>query len=217
MLARELTCVRGSLRDIREQLQAKRERMQHLRRRAGELDGTRRSARMIRLHSAHHHFEYSERRFVRLARSQFVHPVLVAKRDGRRWWWYSDRFWWAEASLSAREVEALVRRCDLDQRQRSDELARARADILGEERPQQSVQLSPVVRFAVWCRDRGRCVDCAANTEVGYDQIMPFSRGGWRWIANVELPCAACCERRRHDELRTRVGRARIEAVSAVR
>lgn len=143
-------------------------------------------------------------------------PVLVAKRDGRRWWWHADRFRWDDAGLSAREVGALVALADHAYRRRVDELARARADVLAEEPPAvREDALSPVVRFAVWCRDRGRCVDCGASRELVHDQIVPFSRGGRRWIANVELRCAPCCERRRHNEGRARVGRARVEAVSS--
>ena len=216
-LERELAGLRRRLADTRAQLQARRELLDQLREEAQRLADTGDCVRAIRLHSAQHHLEYSERRFARLARSQFVQPVLVAKRDGRHWWWYSDRFWWDDVGLSAREVEALVLRSDFSHQRRAEELAEARASVLGEERqslPEPS--LSPVVRFAVRCRDRGRCVDCGVTQDLGYDQIVPFSRGGWRWIANVELRCEPCRERRHHNEVRTRVDRARVEAASAL-
>jgi hypothetical protein len=214
-LVRELTSLRNHLRESRENLQRARERMQRLRREQPELDGAGRWARMIRLHSAQHHLEYSERRFARLARHQSVRPVLVGKHGGRRWWWYADRFWWDDARLSARQIETLVVRADHAELRRADELTRARRAILGEERTSVSPEgVSPVVRFAVWCRDRGSCVDCGTRQDVGYDRIVPFSKGGWRWIANVELRCARCSERRAHNETRTRVGRARVDATS---
>jgi 5-methylcytosine-specific restriction endonuclease McrA len=216
-LERELAGLRGRLADTRSQLQAKREHLKRLEDEAQRLEESSGCVRVIRLHSARHHLEYSEQRFARLARSQFVLPVLVAKREGRRWWWYSDRFWWDDVGLSAREVEALVLRSDFSHQRRAEELANARASLLGEEReslPERS--LPPVVRFAVRCRDRGRCVDCGSSRDVGYDQIVPYSRGGWRWIANVELRCEPCRERRQHNEVRTRVDRARVEAASAV-
>jgi 5-methylcytosine-specific restriction endonuclease McrA len=217
-LAREVAGVRSRLRETRELLQARRVAIVRLRTEATKIEGAGGSARLIRLHSAHHHLEYSERRFLRLARSQLVLPVLVGKRDGRRWWWYSDRFWWDDSGLSAREVAVIVRRADLTQQQRADELARAREDILGEGQPRQLTQaVSPVVRLAVWCRDRGRCVDCRVGQDLGYDQIVPFSRGGWRWIANVELRCDPCRERRASNQERARVRRAQIDAASLVR
>ena len=219
LLERDLATARDRLREARVELHAKRERLERLRAEALATVNRASTTRMIRLHSAQHHLEYSERRFVRLARSQSVLPVLVAKRDGRRWWWYADRFWWAEGGLSARQVGTLVAQADLAHRRRADELVEARAAILGEEppamRPVDAHALSPVLRFAVRCRDRGRCVDCVSTQELIYDQIVPFSRGGRRWIANVELRCEPCCERRRHNEDRTRVGRARVEAVSS--
>lgn len=216
-LARELGGLRGRLRETREQLEAKRELLRRLREDDRELGDAGACARVIRLHSAQHHLEYSERRFTRLARSQFVQPVLVAKRNGRRWWWYSDRFWWDDVGLSGREVEALVLQADATRQQRAEHLAKTRAAILGEELPSAlEGSVSPVIRFAVRCRDRGRCVDCGTGRDLEYDQIVPYSRGGWRWIANVELRCAQCRDRRHHNEVRTRVDRARIEAVSGL-
>ena len=212
-LEHEIWTVRSHLSSTREELQEQQERLRRRRREMLDFDGVGRSARMYRVHSAQHHLDCSERRFVRLATSQLEVPVLVMRRDGRRWWWYLDRFWWDDEGLSAREVEALVLDADLGTREQAAELARARAAILGEEpTAERDWTLSPIIRFAVWCRDRGRCVDCRGNESLEYDQIVPFSRGGSRRIANVELRCGPCCERRRRNETRARVSRARIEA-----
>ena len=213
-LERQIRTVRGRLLSKREELQEKREGLERRRAEVVDYDGVGRGARMYRLHSAQHHLDCSERRFARLARSQLELPVLVTRRDGRRWWWYLDRFWWDDERLSARDIEALVLEGDLGTRKRAAELARVRAAVLGEElAPEPEESLSPIVRFAVWCRDRGRCVDCRTSETLGYDQIVPFSKGGSRWVANVELRCAPCRERRRRNETRKRVSRARIEAM----
>ena len=213
-LEREIRTVRRRLLSKCEELQEKRERLHRLLGEVVDDDGIGRGARMYRLHSAQHHVDCSEGRFARLATSQLELPVLVTTRDGRRWWWYLDRFWWDDERLSARDIEALVLEADLGTRKRAAELARARAAVLGEElAPAPEESLSPIVRFAVWCRDRGRCVDCRTSESLGYDQIVPFSKGGSRWVANVELRCAPCRERRRRNETRKRVSRARIEAM----
>ncbi len=213
-LEREIRTVRRRLLSKCEELQEKRERLHRLLGEVVDDDGIGRGARMYRLHSAQHHLDCSERRFARLALSPLELPVLVTTRDGRRWWWYLDRFWWDDERLSARDIEALVLGADLGTRKRAAELARARAAVLGEElAPAPEESLSPIVRFAVWCRDRGRCVDCRTSESLGYDQIVPFSKGGSRWVANVELRCAPCRERRRRNETRKRVSRARIEAM----
>ena len=213
-LEREIRTVRRRLLSKCEELQEKRERLHRRRAEIVDYDGIGRGARMYRLHSAQHHLDCSERRFARLATSQLELPILVTTRDGRRWWWYLDRFWWDDERLSARDIEALVLQADLGTRKRAAELVRARAAVLGEEpAPAPEESLSPIVRFAVWCRDRGRCVDCRTSESLGYDQIVPFSKGGSRWVANVELRCVPCRERRRRNETSKRVSSARIEAM----
>ena len=169
-----------------------RERLHRLLGEVVDDDGIGRGARMYRLHSAQHHLDCSERRFARLATSQLELPVLVTTRDGRRWWWYRDRFWWDDERLSARDIEALVLGADLETKKRAAELARARAAVLGEElAPAPEESLSPIVRFAVWCRDRGRCVDCRTSESLVYDQIVPFSKGGSRWSCERGAPLRA--------------------------
>jgi polyhydroxyalkanoate synthesis regulator phasin len=196
-IVRELRMVRGRLRVARHEVAESRERLQRLRREVSVLDDSGRRAKVFRLHSARHHLECSERRFARLSTSQADRPVLVAKRDGRHWWWYLDRFWWDDEGLSPRDVAALVGQ-----------------QVLGLEPEPTEDDVSHIVRFAVWCRDRGRCVDCRSSADLGYDQIIPFSKGGLRWIANVELRCTGCRERRMLNTARTQVSRAQIESTA---
>jgi hypothetical protein len=214
-IVRELTMVRGRLRAARHKLAESRGRLQRLQRDAAHYDDAGRRSKVFRLHSARHHLECSERRFAQLSTLQADRPVLVVKRGGRHWWWYLDRFWWDDEGLSPRDVAALVGHSDLQQYRHADDRARARAEVLGLEpaRPRED-DVSPIVRFAVWCRDRGRCVDCRSTADVGYDQIINFSKGGLRWIANVELRCAGCRERRMLNTARTQVSRARIESTA---
>ena len=212
-LVHEMTMLRARLRAARHDLHASRARLERLERAASSDVERERRARIFRLHSARHYLEFSERRFVRLAALQFERPMLVAKRDGRRWWWYLDRFWWDDEGLSARDVAALVTRGDRERTDRAAEVARTRASLFGEVLPPDKEEtFSPTVRFAVWCRDRGRCVDCRSLLELEYVQIIPYSRGGSRWIKNVELRCAECRARRQRNTARTEVSRARIES-----
>lgn len=170
-------------------------------------------AKVFRLHSAQHHLECSPTRFTRIASSQADVPVLVGKREGRSWWWYADRFWWDDDGLPARDVRIIVLDGDLRARQRAQDLADARAIVLGEERPAAAAEpASPLVRFAVWCRDRGRCVDCGTAENVTFDEILPPDAGGAKAVANVELRCQACCERRSLNRSRARVSWAQVTA-----
>jgi hypothetical protein len=211
-LAHEMKMVRARLRAARHELHGSRHRLEHLQRAASSAVERDRRARFFRLHSSRHYLECSERRFVRMAALQFDRPVLVAKRDGRRWWWYLDRFWWDDEGLSARDVATLVAGGDRDRTNRAAEAARNRASLFGEAPTTVTETFSPIVRFAVWCRDRGRCVDCRSLLDLEYVQIVPYSKGGSRWVKNVELRCATCRERRRQNTARTEVSRARIES-----
>jgi len=212
-LVHEMTMLRARLRAARHDLHASRARLERLELAASSDVERERRARIFRLHSARHYLEFSERRFVRLAALQFERPMLVAKRDGRRWWWYLDRFWWDDEGLSARDVAAFVTRGDRERTDRAAEVARTRASLFGEVLPPDKEEtFSPIVRFAVWCRDRGRCVDCRSLLDLEYVQIIPYSRGGSRWIKNVELRCAECRARRQRNTARKEVSRARIES-----
>jgi hypothetical protein len=47
------------------------------------------------------------------------------------------------------------------------------------------------VKIEVWKRDNGRCVLCGATSELHFDHILPFSKGGSSATAsNIQLLCA---------------------------
>ena len=49
------------------------------------------------------------------------------------------------------------------------------------------------VKVQVWKRDKGSCVKCGSNTNLHYDHIIPFSRGGSSSMPeNIQLLCASC-------------------------
>jgi hypothetical protein len=217
-LERELAFIRKRLDSKRAELDAKRQRLGGLEQRTEKLDAARR-AKLFRLHSSKHHLECSERRFARIARSQSELPILVGRQDGRRWWWFLDRFWWDDNGLSAEDVRTIVLEADLDRKQRSDALAKAQAAILGGEHVA-AAPLPPaaqVVRFAVWCRDKGRCADCGTSARVAFDRILPFDQGGSDAPPNIELRCEPCKERRVANEARARVARAQVTAATHFR
>ena len=47
------------------------------------------------------------------------------------------------------------------------------------------------VKQIVWERDGGRCVDCGATTDLHFDHILPFSKGGTSTDpSNVQILCS---------------------------
>jgi hypothetical protein len=47
------------------------------------------------------------------------------------------------------------------------------------------------VKLEVWKRDQGRCAICGATTELHFDHIVPYSKGGTSISAcNIQLLCA---------------------------
>jgi 5-methylcytosine-specific restriction endonuclease McrA len=169
-----------------------------------------RRARFFRLHSARHYLECSERRFVRMAALQFEPagarreagrtplvvvpgPLLVDDEGCRHVTWLRSC---SGAIGSARTVQPRPR----GRVRRSSGAFRPHNN-----RPRRGRDSSrPSSASPSGAATRGRCVDCRSLLDLDYVQIIPYSRGGSRWIKNVELRCAACRERRRHNIARDR-------------
>ena len=48
------------------------------------------------------------------------------------------------------------------------------------------------VRYAVWRRDEGRCVQCGSQENLEFDHMIPVSRGGANSERNLQLLCQNC-------------------------
>ncbi len=130
------------------------------------------------------------RRLARMDHVQEREPVCVLEDEGRRWWWYSDRFFSEAEDLSPADVSALV--ADRDRR-RARKLERAHAQLEAEaDRARRRAPLPREVRRAVWQRDGGRCVQCGAGFDLQYDHVIPHSMGGADTEANLQLLCGDC-------------------------
>jgi hypothetical protein len=194
-----------------EETGTQRVRTEELERDAGEPPGRVDNAVVYRIHSARHHLTWSAGRYRRLALRQRSEPVLLTRKSGLGWWWYLDRFWWADASVDARALAASVLAGDFASQGQRASLERARAGLVGRSGAVSVQDFVPEqVRREVWLRDRGRCVDCGTPTSLAFDHILPLAAGGSNMAQNLELRCQPCQKRRRTNEARATVGRARI-------
>jgi len=49
------------------------------------------------------------------------------------------------------------------------------------------------VKLEVWKRDRGKCVICGSKTDLHFDHIIPYSRGGSSLVSeNIQILCVKC-------------------------
>ena len=57
---------------------------------------------------------------------------------------------------------------------------------------QRSRHIPDHVKVAVWQRDGGACVRCAATEYLEFDHIIPHSKGGANTEGNIQLLCRRC-------------------------
>jgi hypothetical protein len=172
--------------------------------------GTRRGeSRTYRLQSSRHQVDWAEKKFTKLSVAQRREPVWVTSRGDRSWWWYRDRFWWADARPRSHDVREWVLDRDFEAlllRQSTDSVLAAFWQV-----PAGDASTPPIsdeARRKVWMRDAGCCVDCGSVDASVFSLIRPIEEGGSYVALNLELRCRACEARRRDNMARARVDRA---------
>ena len=48
------------------------------------------------------------------------------------------------------------------------------------------------VRYEVYHRDRGQCVQCKSRDNIQFDHVIPFSKGGAHSVENIQVLCQRC-------------------------
>jgi 5-methylcytosine-specific restriction endonuclease McrA len=136
-------------------------------------------------------------------------------------WWSSGVFWstkdldlspdvvavaaagWSEWEI--RRQEPLRRRAEEDARiaaaqkmakeeRRKARLAWADAKLSGDSARRQPIPR--VLRYEVFTRDRGRCVECGSTFDLQFDHVIPLAMGGATSVDNLQLLCSDCNRRK---------------------
>ena len=217
-LEREIAATRKRLQAKRADLDAKRQRLSALEQRTEQLDSARR-AKLFRLHSSKHHLECSERRFARIARSQSDLPILVGRQDGRRWWWFRDRFWWDDQGSRRPRTcgRSSSRRISTGSNGPTRSPRRARPSSASTWRPRRCRLRPRSCASRCGAATKGAAPTAARARSVAFDRILPFDEGGSDAPPNIELRCEPCKERRVANEARARVARAQVAAATYYR
>lgn len=132
-------------------------------------------------------------------------------------WWYAGRFWstkeldlspdvvtvaaagWSEWEF--RQQESLRLRAEEDERiaaaermareeRRKARLAWADAKLSGNSARRQAIPRE--MRYDVFKRDNGRCVECGSTFGLQFDHIIPVAMGGATSVENLQLLCSDC-------------------------
>jgi hypothetical protein len=118
--------------------------------------------------------------------------VAVLRAPGERtYWWCMNRFFWEDAGLAAPDVFALVYDRHVREQRR---LERAHATVALGQAPAAPRRegIPRDVRLAVWERDGGACVQCAATFELQFDHVIPVALGGATTADNLQVLCGTC-------------------------
>jgi len=127
-------------------------------------------------------------------------PDKSAKRALAKWLWlFRDGIYSTDKPPQLYEPEEVLLRIKSLHFQRDERLRRLREQVanfeaietnLGREKSRRP--LPDDVKLLVWSRDGGACVKCGSQSELHFDHIIAFARGGSDEAENIQLLCRSC-------------------------
>lgn len=120
------------------------------------------------------------------------YPVLFLWVETKKLWRFQGYWYWAEDSIDAEEVFAILTAREIRAKQSID---RAKTIAGMATQPQKNNvrgHIPPDLRQLVWMRDGGRCTMCGSQTELQFDHIIPVSMGGATSEQNLQILCGSC-------------------------
>jgi hypothetical protein len=134
------------------------------------------------------------------------------------WWWFGDIAWlipgeirdpaqvwqlirrWLDLQAAERqrqEEDALIAEAEARaaERRRLERLSWAKATLEADSGGRRRAAIPRDVRYAVFERDGGSCVECESRFDLQYDHVIPLALGGANTLENLQLLCAPCNQR----------------------
>jgi len=110
------------------------------------------------------------------------------------YWMFNDRFYRADTNETFEDVDAYAK-VHQSREDANRESIRARAAALDHTGNSRS-PIPREIRYAVWERDGGKCVECSSGFDLQYDHIIPVVMGGATSLENLQLLCGDCNRRK---------------------
>ena len=123
-----------------------------------------------------------------LAKAAQQQPTLITIAE-ESLWLYQKSIYRAPLDLDPEEILLLIKEQKLEDTRKLEQIKKA-VEVWDEAWRRKSIPEE--VQMFVWRRDRGKCVKCGSQENLGFDHVIPVSKGGANTARNIQLLCEAC-------------------------
>jgi len=123
-----------------------------------------------------------------LAKAAQQQPTLITIAE-ESLWLYQKSIYRAPPDLDPEEILLLIKEQKLEDTRKLEQIKKA-VEVWDEAWRRKSIPGE--VQMFVWRRDKGKCVKCGSQENLGFDHVIPESKGGANTARNIQLLCEAC-------------------------